>query len=143
MPEQVILLFAEKVDQEGFREVAESLGGVRDPDPNTGARLSRGECHVWAFTREDLQNTIEPDEVEVYKTRLGGPVGGQVVLEMSDAPGSERLALELIEALERRWKLVVDNNVGVLFTVEQLRQRVAAGRRSVFGYRIDEPGGPI
>jgi hypothetical protein len=142
MPEPVILIFAERVDQEGFRDVVESLNGVRDPDPYLGARLSRGKCHVWAYTREDQQDTLEPDQVAAYQARLGGPVGGQVVLDMSDAPGSERLVLELIEAVARRWHVVVDNNIGVVFTVEELRQRVAAGRRSVFGFRIDEPGGP-
>lgn len=142
MSEPVILIFAEDVDQEGLREVVESLGGVRDPDPYRDARLSRGECHVWVFSREDLQDTLEPDQVKAYQARLGGPVGGQVVLEMSNAAGSELLAQELIEAVAHRWHVVVDNNIGVVFTVEELRQRVAAGRRSVFGFRIDEPGGP-
>lgn len=126
----VELSFRERVRADELLGVVAGLGGVSRPDEQTDGRLSRGSSHVWIYV--DPGEESEPETVRVIEERLGGPVGTQVVLDMSSTEGSGALALELIGAWARRWRFVVDtadadDPAQTVHTPEELRALVAAG----------------
>lgn len=132
----VELLFGVRVDREEFIDMVVALGGVRGPGPVNDATLARGERAVWMFV--DPGEEPDPEQVLLAEERLGGPVATRVILDCSSVEGSDRLALEVIEAAARRWPLLVDTLNGdlptseTLVTAEDLRARVDAGKRYVF-----------
>lgn len=107
------------------------FGCVRDDAAPTRLRLSRGRDHVWVYGPEGETAGGEDLEQEAaYEKKLGAASQADVTLEMSRSAGSPRLALEIIEAVASRWKLVVDNNHEQLFTIEELHLRL--GSSSIF-----------
>lgn len=120
MAEEIFLIFGDSVDEDEFLDLLVELGGVR-LDEDEDARLSRDKKHVWVTTDEQKILDIEPEDVEAYETKLGARARREVILSISSTKGSDRVAMEIIEAAARRWRLIVDNNLGGLFTVEELR----------------------
>lgn len=118
--EEIILVLADRVDPEEFLDLIVGLGGVRQDEYEEG-RLSRGNKHVWVTTDERKIPPIEPAEHAAYEAKLGAPARQQVILAISSTAGSDQVALEIIEAAARRWRLIVDNNLGGLYTVAELR----------------------
>jgi len=131
--EPVALIFADEVEPRDFLELVGSLGGEVHPEDGIEARLSRGRRHVWVITADSgALEPIDPEEAPEYEERLGAPPRSKVVLDMSDEPGADRLAFEIVDAAAARWRLVVDDNVEFVRTVDELRERVAAHRPMVF-----------
>lgn len=131
----VELLFGVSVDPEEFLDVVVALGGDRHPDERTDGQLSRGSRTVWIFIDPDEEP--DPDQIFFAEERLGGPLGSRVIIDCSKVGGSDRLALEVIEAAAGRWPLLVDTLEPVpweerIVTAEYLRSRVDAGNPYVF-----------
>lgn len=116
----VLLVFADPVDPEGFIDVVENLGGDRRPAEFTDAHLGRDGAHIWVEADADKQPEIAIDDWFAHEEKLGAPPRGSVVLNLSGGP-SDALAMEIIESAARRWRFIVDNADGGLFTVDELR----------------------
>lgn len=123
----LVVISTEEIDEDDLNAVVESLGGVVEP---AGARLDRGGCYVEILN--SAPGPIEPEDMALYETKLGGPPRTQLVLDMSKDPGTDRLAFELVDALARQWTVVVDNDYGSVFTIGELRARAEAGESSLF-----------
>lgn len=141
--EVVELLFGVPVDPDEFLDVVVALGGERHPDEWNDGRLVRDSRTVWIFVDPDEEP--EPDQVFLAEERLGAPIGRRVIIDCSKAEGSDRLALEVIEAAASRWPLVVDTLNGEvslpdrIVTVDYLRSRVDAGKPYVFAEALPLP----
>ncbi|MEU6038229.1 hypothetical protein ABZ801_22740 [Actinomadura sp. NPDC047616] len=121
MGHEVLLIFADPVHPEEFLDLVEELGGVRRPDRWTNGRLSRGDRHVWVTVAPDSAPEFEPEDLVEYEKKLGAPMLALVELSISSTEGSDAVAMELIEAAARRWRTVVDNDHGEVFSVDELR----------------------
>lgn len=121
MSESIGLVFSEKIDLERFLDVVVALGGVRHPDEWVQGRLTRGDRHVWIYNADP--GDLEPSELDALEGKLGEAIGTRVILNLSREEGTDRVALELVEAAARRWRVVVDNLVDRVFTVDELRDR--------------------
>ncbi|WP_030177445.1 hypothetical protein [Spirillospora albida] len=122
MASDVLLVFADPVHPDEFVDLIEELGGVRRPDRSTGARLSREDRHVWVYVAPGTVVEPEPEDLAEYEKRLGGPMLTSVVLSISRTEGSDAVAMEIIEAAAARWRMLIDNDHGDVFTVEELRR---------------------
>lgn len=119
MAEEIFLIFSDPVDEDEFLDLVVELGGVRLGEYED-ARLSRERKHVWITTNEENIPGMEPEDALVYEAKLGRPPRREVILSISGTKGSDHVAMEIIEAAARRWQLIVDNNHGGLYTVDEL-----------------------
>ncbi|MQY03900.1 hypothetical protein [Actinomadura macrotermitis] len=126
MSRDLILLFADPVEPDEFLDLVEELGGVRRPDEWTGGRLSRGDDHVQVSVAPDGGFAPDDEYYALYELWLGAPMQAWALLALSTSAGSQALGLELIEAAARRWRTVVDDNHGELYTVDEWRALVTA-----------------
>jgi hypothetical protein len=121
MGHEVLLIFADPVHPDEFLDLVEELGGVRRPDPWTNARLSREDRHVWVTVAPDGVPEFEPEDLVEYERKLGGPMLASVELSISGTEGGDAVAMEIIEAAAGRWRTVIDNDHGAVYTIEELR----------------------
>jgi hypothetical protein len=121
VPDGVLVIFADPVQPDEFLDLVEEVGGERTPDHWANGRLSRGWQHVWVTVPPDCNPYFEPEDLEQYEKKMGAPMLTWAQLAISSAKGSNALAMELIDAAARRWRLIVDNDHGGVFSVEELR----------------------
>lgn len=123
MSQIVVLVFACAVEPQEFHDLVRGLGGETDPGAAASVRLSQSADHVWVYGPEGESIGDDPDTDAMYERVLGGPAAADVTLDLSRSPGSPRLAMDIVEAAARRWRLAVDNTEGEVLTVDQLRER--------------------
>lgn len=146
MAEAVELLLGVSVNRDDLLGMVVALGGT-GPDEWNHATLERDERTVWVPCDPDEDPEPESEQVTLAAERLGAPIRTRARLEYSTVrEGSDRLALEVIEAAARRWPLIVDTLRGYLpvserlVTVPNLRTRADAGKRYVFSEEAPRAG---
>jgi hypothetical protein len=117
---EVLLIFADRVHPDEFLDLVEELGGVRPFEPRDGL-LSRERRHVWVTVPPSTPSFFEVGDLEEYERKMGGPMLTWAQLSISRTKGSDAVAMELIDAAARRWRMVVDNDRGKVSSVEELR----------------------
>jgi hypothetical protein len=127
---KILLISVERPDPEAFLDLVEDLGGERRPSEWVNGHIGRDGGHVWVTVDPESVPEIEVEHWLEHEAKLGATPHGVVELRMSGA-AADAIAMEIIEAASRRWKLIVDDDHGGLHTVEELRGLPA--RRLPFG----------
>lgn len=90
-------------------------------------RVSRGRCHIWIYLNPEGFDDIDADIEEQLVAKLGGSVKSSLVLELSDAPTTNTLAIEVAIAFATQWTAVLwDSGAGIL-DLEGLRRLQRTG----------------
>lgn len=134
MASEVLLIFADPVRPEEFLDLIEELGGMRHPDRWTSGLLSREGRSVWVQVAPRNEVGFDPGDLVGYERKFGAPMLAWVVLSISRTEGGNAVAMEIIEAADRGWRMLIDNNQGDVFFAEEVRGIPAerlpfAGRR--------------
>ncbi|MGK5558884.1 hypothetical protein ACSNOI_45515 [Actinomadura kijaniata] len=129
MADAVGLVLADNpADEEVLQLVAEADGDVL-PDEFTDGLLEKGEGTVWISVRSEYQVHREEEELISYQKKLGAPVMRQLLLNISRGRGSEELAFDFILRAASRWRLLVDNGWGDVYTPDELVGQARRSRR--------------
>lgn len=122
MASKILLISAEQPDPEAFLGLIEDLGGQRRPNEWVNGHIRRDDAHIWVTADPDSVPEIEVEYWLEHEEKLGVTPHGVVELRMSGGVRADALAMEIIEAAARRWRLIVDDDHGGLHTVEELRE---------------------
>jgi hypothetical protein len=129
MSDNLILLSSDTISYDDFAAFLTEIGGVLKPGGAKDGQFSRGRCHLWIFLSPgNLVEAIE-DLGSAITEKLGSLPQGCVVLEVSRAPGTERLALEFSIAFAERWHAVLWDPLDRLWTLADLRRALHGGER--------------
>jgi hypothetical protein len=127
MSNNLALYSKDPIGSEEFFEFLVEIGGVAKPDQFIDGRLSRDQRHLWLFNSlEALEESLEDIGAELTKA-LGGEPRGCIVIELSRAPGSERLALDFSIAFAERWHAVLCDPWDRLRTLDDMRRALRDG----------------
>ncbi|WP_182908306.1 hypothetical protein [Microbispora sp. H13382] len=107
-----------------------SLGGLAGRGEDADALVERGLARVWVQLA-DARATL-PGPASVTRDVLGDAPCTCVLLEVFEAPGSQALAAELVEAAAAHWPVLVRGVSGQSMTVDDVRARIAMGALDVF-----------
>jgi hypothetical protein len=132
MADAITLIFADDPSDEEFLEVVERLGGERHVSETIDGLLRRDPATVWVSLKEKYLPVLDDEEIARYEAKLGAPVARQVMLEMLRAEGSDRVALDIVEEAAKRWRFVIDNGWGEVFTLDELHARIATDPPHLF-----------
>ena len=94
MPKPFALVSSSDIKGREFLNMVREVGGVIEDTKVLQGRISQGERHVWVALDNSLLNEYEADEVELIRQKLGQKPQSCILLDVSRAAGSERLALE-------------------------------------------------
>ncbi|GLZ08933.1 hypothetical protein Acsp03_63990 [Actinomadura sp. NBRC 104412] len=119
MGSKILLVSDTVIDPERFLDVIERMGGLRRPTEWYNGQLSRGQAHVSVLVDPDLVPDVDVEQWVRYDEKLGATARSLVALEL--AGPSEALAMEVVEAASEHWHLIVDDDHGRLFTIDELR----------------------
>ena len=125
MSEPITILSGATVTHEEFLNFLKSLGAILTPESEFDARLSDVERHLWiAFDDEGLRSFEEDEELaqerETIERMLGAKPRTQVVVEISDTEGSERMAVDFACAFAKKWPSVVDDSRDKIYSMHEL-----------------------
>ncbi len=107
MPEPISLISSTAITPEEFAYFLH-YGGVQQENDNIyDGRLSDGDLHVWiALDNRELQ-IFEEDEIKLITKKLGGVPVTHILLDISETPGSEKLAIDLARVFAQKWNCVI------------------------------------
>ncbi|WP_213453690.1 hypothetical protein [Rhizomonospora bruguierae] len=125
------LLLPAAVEPGSVKRLVRSLGGGMDPDDRTDAVLERGLARVWVRLSEPAAMPVAPGMASRCREVLGDGPYNSVALEVFGTAASRLLAVELVEAVAAHWPVVVRGVSGQAMTVQDVRDRVAAGATNV------------
>ncbi|MFG2085535.1 hypothetical protein [Spirillospora sp. NPDC048824] len=121
MGSTILLISAEQPDPETFLDLIDDLGGERRPNEWVNGHIRRDDAHIWVTVDPDSVPEIEAEHRLEYEEKLGVTPHGVVEVRMSGGVRADAIAMEIIEAAARRWRLIVDDDHGGLHTVAELR----------------------
>ena len=129
MSEPLILLSSAEISEDDFITFLTRIGGVHEPGEVEIGRFSRGRCHHWIFlSLQALTESLE-DIGAAATEKLGGVPQSCVVLELSSAPGTQRLALEFSIAFAERWPAVLNDTWDMLLTLPDMQRPLRDGTK--------------
>lgn len=133
MSEPITILSVASVTREEFLSFLKSLGGMLTPDSAFDGRLSNVDRHLWiAFDDEGLRSFEEDEELEQERETIARMLGAkprtQIVVEISDAEGSERMAVDFACAFAEKWPSVVDDSRDKIYSMPELFELRRDGR---------------
>jgi hypothetical protein len=105
-----------------FATFLEKAGGVLDSDDPEQGRVSQGRRHVWIFLDQESLNTLPEDAVALIADKLGGPPRSEVVLELSNEPGTEALVIDVAITFAELWPAVLSDSERMALTLDDLRR---------------------
>jgi hypothetical protein len=130
--ESLTLILPSTVRSEDLETLLRSLGAEMNPDDRTDAHLSRDGAHVWVYLRAPGGAPVVPERLSAYEEMLGGPAHSSAALDVFEGQESKMLAVELMEAIGARWNILISGPAGQLMTLEDVRDRLAAGASDLF-----------
>ncbi|MEW2352530.1 hypothetical protein [Spirillospora sp. NPDC029432] len=127
MSDVAVVIFAEPVRPGQVRELVESLGGERGPDPEApdDSGLQRDGGAVWVVPCEPGDLPYPPDVLRECERLLGAPPRSRAVLDVSRRRGSEWLAAEIVLAAAERWRVAVLDFGEELLGIKDFQERIA------------------
>lgn len=130
MSEPILVFLTAELPTEQFATFLSDAGAEWQPDDVFEGQLSQQDRYVW-LTRspEMLEELImdRPDTLQQITQRLGGEPRTCVVLETSNTPGSDHVAVQFIVAFAQHWPCIVDNLHGQLYTSAEVQALYATG----------------
>jgi hypothetical protein len=127
MSANLILLTLDAIDDADFAAFLTAFGGVSHPGEVETGQVSRGRCHLWIFLSPQTLAEILEVLADALVAKLGRLPLSCVVLELSRAQGTERLALEFSIAVAERWNAVPCDPKERLLTLDDMRRALRDG----------------
>ena len=142
MSEPVALITNEVIEPGEFRAFLQQEGATLAPDNSFDGRISAGDKHVWiALDNSSLRYYDEDeelaDELRTLTELLGDKPRTNIVLEISRTEGSEQLAINFACEFAKRWKCVVDDLRGKIYSSKELLSMQRAGRSFTDAHRFE------
>jgi hypothetical protein len=128
MPEPYVLLTAAEIGPDAFAGFLTRVGGSLKPDHNDAGRVSQERCHVWIYLNPESLDDIDADIRERLAAKLRGAPKSSLVLELSSAPGSDKLAIEVAIAFAKEWTAVLWDIETEILDLAELRRLQREGK---------------
>ncbi len=131
MPEPISLISSADIKPEDFSTFLQQYGAILHPDRIYDGRLSRENLHVWiALDNSELKN-FEADEIEMIAQKLADHPQTHILLDVSQTPGSQQLAIEFACKFSEKWPCVVYDSCQKLYSKQELFNLCQTGQKEL------------
>ncbi len=122
MVQAFALVSSAEIKHKEYVTLLHEAGAVMTPDDaDYDARISRDKLHVWIhLNNASLETELEGDDLERMAHILGGRPQTYIQLYATKGRESQQLVLEFACLCAQRYPCVVDDNMGKVFSSEEL-----------------------
>lgn len=129
---------ASRLPKDAFHEFLGGIGAIPARDAVFDAILEEGACMIRVVLTSKEREVLDPGVLEDIRRKLGTyPDEQHIVVEISDAPGSQNLAVRFARDVVRKWPGVVDDLVDRIYAKEEVEFLYRTGGDFSHAYDVD------
>lgn len=130
---------ASRLPKAAFQDFLGGIGAIPARDAVFDAILEEGDCMIRIVLTSEEREVLDPVDLENINRKLGTyPDEQRIVVEISNSPGSQILAVRFARAVVQKWPSVVDDLVDRIYSKEEVESLYQNGGDFSHAYDVDE-----
>lgn len=119
MPEPISLISTTEIKPAEFLNFLQKSGALLHPDTVYDGRISRENKHVWIVLDNSELKNFDADEITVITQKLRAKPQTHILLDVSQTPGSEQLALEFVCNFAKQWSCLIYDSCQKIYSSQE------------------------